>query len=399
VDALQPVVDALARQVGRSVAVDDASFRLLAYSSHAGVADPARLHVILERQAPAAVVAWARSVGVAPSMEPTLLPANPELGILRRWCVPVGCHGSHFGYLWLIDEVGSLPQGDRERAVAAAHEAGLILFRERLTNEARESERRELVRDLLGDDGPARTLAVERLVEDGSVPPDRPMQVVVTRVLRPRTEPPDAADRLQLALALERSVTRVGGPPRLVLARLDHGIAIVARDDVSGFVDVLCNQMESHCRGEVIVGVGPVVTGPEQLRQSYVRAVRALRVAELVDAHRPVAWSSALGVYELLAELTPDALGDTVRGKVARLLEDESLARTVECFLDAAGDTKIVSERLHMHRATVYQRLRRAEQLAGVSLDSGQERLVIHLGLKAARLTGALTDGPSHRFD
>ncbi|HZC41282.1 MAG TPA: helix-turn-helix domain-containing protein, partial [Streptosporangiaceae bacterium] len=43
---------------------------------------------------------------------------------------------------------------------------------------------------------------------------------------------------------------------------------------------------------------------------------------------------------------------------------------------------------LHLHRATLYYRLGKAERLTGADLRDGQDRLALHLGLKLARLTG-----------
>ena len=58
------------------------------------------------------------------------------------------------------------------------------------------------------------------------------------------------------------------------------------------------------------------------------------------------------------------------------------------------------AKRLHIHRATLYYRLSRIEELTGMSLADGQDRLALHLGVKLGRLTGAIdtqaaTDDPS----
>jgi DNA-binding PucR family transcriptional regulator len=41
-----------------------------------------------------------------------------------------------------------------------------------------------------------------------------------------------------------------------------------------------------------------------------------------------------------------------------------------------------------VHRQTLYYRLGKAERLTGCDLADGRERLLLHLALKAARLTG-----------
>jgi DNA-binding PucR family transcriptional regulator len=43
---------------------------------------------------------------------------------------------------------------------------------------------------------------------------------------------------------------------------------------------------------------------------------------------------------------------------------------------------------LGIHRQTLYYRLSRVEQLTGLDLDDGEDRLLLHMALKGARLQG-----------
>ncbi len=65
------------------------------------------------------------------------------------------------------------------------------------------------------------------------------------------------------------------------------------------------------------------------------------------------------------------------------------LINTVEVFLDSAGDAQRAAVALHIHRTTLYQRLRRIEQLSGVNFKDGADRLTLHVSIKLAHLTGA----------
>ncbi|WP_262380136.1 PucR family transcriptional regulator [Nonomuraea sp. PA05] len=65
---------------------------------------------------------------------------------------------------------------------------------------------------------------------------------------------------------------------------------------------------------------------------------------------------------------------------------------TLEAFLDNAGDVQLTAEQMFVHRTTLYYRLQRIEELTGVQLASGEDRLAFHLGLKVARLLGRLDD-------
>jgi DNA-binding PucR family transcriptional regulator len=72
--------------------------------------------------------------------------------------------------------------------------------------------------------------------------------------------------------------------------------------------------------------------------------------------------------------------------RVRRLADKPELLQTLEVYLDLAGDAKHAAERLALHRASLYYRLRRIEETAGIDLKSGTDRLAAHLAVKALRL-------------
>ncbi|MQT00454.1 helix-turn-helix domain-containing protein, partial [Streptomyces jumonjinensis] len=54
--------------------------------------------------------------------------------------------------------------------------------------------------------------------------------------------------------------------------------------------------------------------------------------------------------------------------------------------LDCAGQAGRTASALGVHRQTLYYRLSRVEQLTGLDLADGEDRLLLHMALKAARL-------------
>ena len=59
---------------------------------------------------------------------------------------------------------------------------------------------------------------------------------------------------------------------------------------------------------------------------------------------------------------------------------------TLETYLDHAGDVKRTAAELWLHRTSLYYRLRRIEEVAGVDLNRGEDRLLCHVALRLARL-------------
>ena len=60
--------------------------------------------------------------------------------------------------------------------------------------------------------------------------------------------------------------------------------------------------------------------------------------------------------------------------------------QTLETFLEAAGDIKETSARLHLHRSSVYNRLEKLTEVTGLDLQRGDDRLLAHLVIRLRRL-------------
>src|SRR5262249_37876967 len=106
----------------------------------------------------------------------------------------------------------------------------------------------------------------------------------------------------------------------------------------------------------------------------------------------PVAGWSQLGIYRLLAQLPAEQIAmDALHPALKRLLlqrDADLLIGTLECYLDRGCDLQETATRLVLHRSSLYNRLRKIENITQVSLNDGETRLALHLGLKLARLAG-----------
>ncbi|MFD7893798.1 PucR family transcriptional regulator [Streptomyces sp. NPDC059743] len=143
--------------------------------------------------------------------------------------------------------------------------------------------------------------------------------------------------------------------------------------------------------GRLCESAGPAVAagacvprrGLAELADAWQEAVAAARAALAEPRFGRVAEWSAIGPYRLLTAL-PTAPDPAVRPLLAPAHAE--LAHTAEVFLDRAGQAGRTASALGIHRQTLYYRLSRIEQLTGLDLDSGEDRLLLHMALKAARL-------------
>jgi purine catabolism regulator len=137
--------------------------------------------------------------------------------------------------------------------------------------------------------------------------------------------------------------------------------------------------------GPIRLGVGES-TSLEEIRQSYLSAVLALRAA---PESRRVASPRDLGSYGLLLGGQPrPVLENFVRNVLGPLIErDEErsseLVPSVRAYIEAGGRWEPGAETIGVHRHTLRYRVRQSEALLERDLSSPEDRLEVWLALKA----------------
>lgn len=345
---------------------------------------------------------YLREQGVQEQQDIFTVPASPEIGlVVERIGMPVRYEENLLGYLWLLASDGPVSAADAEAVREAAGRAALILHREYLEGELARGRERELLRDLLSDDDRLSTEAAAGLVEEELLVAG-PVTALVTTVSHEHEGPLGEQHRLALAAAVDHGRRRLAPRTALTLQRPDHALLVtVWPGTAQGAVDKAAYDVATAVHERLVaesggdacwVGIGGTHRGLADLRHSYDEARRAADVARVTSALGPVVPYGELGVYALLAQLPPDELADAVHPGIRALLDGtgghDDLIETLAAYLDNAGDAKRTVAQLHVHRATLYYRLRRIEELSGLDLSRGDDRFAAHLSLKLARLRG-----------
>jgi len=400
-DGIQDLVDALAERLQRSVAIDDPQIRLIAASRHFGDEDAVRVQFLLGRKSTEGVTNWLLSLGLDQVDTWYRLPANAEWGTRARLCVPIRYAKVLLGYLWLIDD-NQLTPDETADAVATAEAVAPILYRRDLAVERRRTQIEGILRELLSSDAAARAWAATELIEEGLV---SPKACVAALVVRPAQEfAPDeehAQERLQRAFADAASKSSASAADGAILSLAQrHRLVLIAtgerttglqsmRSLAETVLETVAAASGQHC----LAGIGTPQEGLEAAVRSFTQAVAACRAARHLPGLGPaVAWQE-MGIYAMLIKFAPET--PDLIDFPAQLLtlsgrkNSEVLLRTAETYLDNAGDTQATAQELHIHRATLYQRLERISKLSGLDMGSGADRLMLHLGIKLAHVTGA----------
>ncbi|MER6449103.1 PucR family transcriptional regulator [Streptomyces venezuelae] len=412
--------------------------------------DPVRTRSILTRQSTADVRSWFEAFGIARATGPVRIPAAPDAGVFRgRICLPVRYRGIVQGYVWLLDQEPGKP-GPEPAALDAAMEvaqrigvllaeearAGADLSREFLAVlTAGRGWQQDMavaaLRAALGPDGDGLHAAVCVTPWPGEAPASVPGAAAVCVVPRRGGGEPGGATgpgaaagpggespgEPALAVLLRLRSTDALAPALAAVARLLPRAAQTAgaagkgpgasstggrspggtgpggtgagRQGASptgpGGGGSGATGTAAAAAHRVTAGVADPVRGLADLPAAWEQAVAAARAAAAQPRLGPVAQWSGIGPYRLLATLAADPVDDPAARPLLTPAHRE-LARTAEVFLDCAGQAGRAAAVLGIHRQTLYYRLARVEQLTGLDLDEGEDRLLLHMALKASRL-------------
>lgn len=389
---LQILVDDLAQRLGAPAVLEDHEQRMVAYSSQNSSIDEVRRDSILRRETRTEIKEWFRQFGILHATSPLRTPGHPALGILGRVCAPVRFHGRLMGFLFVIDDDSRLGEDAIEVVTEAQRRAGPLLYEEQTAQRLSAS----VLSHLLAPAAELREAAARQVLDEGLAEPGSPHAVVYLRL----AGPPLSGLQEPIGEALWDLGRSRGQAGVLRTVRRDHGVLMVpvpAMDDdrpaqavAAQARNLLARQLEGGHPARVIAGIGDPQANVASVATSYRQAMLAARAAAAVASIGDLPRWRDLGAYRLLVQLPPGELSESsLDPRLAALLAaGDTLAQTVETYLDLGGDVKRTSERLHLHRASLYYRLGKAQQLTGADLSDGNDRLALHLGFKLARLAG-----------
>ncbi|MFD0440296.1 PucR family transcriptional regulator [Streptomyces chartreusis] len=391
---LQSLVDDLADDLGRSVAVNDPVVRVLCTSRHFGDEDRLRVRAVLQRDAGAEASEYILGQGVARWAGPGVLDGCADLGMNSRLCVPLREQGELLGLLMVTDADSTLTAAEITRIEEVSKTAAALLYRDRLAADSDRAEREHTVMGLLSPDPAARHEALRAATGYGW--PTDTAQVVVS-VLHVRGRPTaDAETELALRNVLDSAARRQ--PQRLLPAVADgRGVLVQVRrriqyDEALALVLRMAGGLGQLLpdEGTAVAGVSSTGDGLDSAWRLLEQARVAARGARLVSGLGPVATWESIGAYGILLRLPDAALEPAlIPDPLARLLRHEKgprLAETLKAFLDHGGSIPRTAEALHLHRTSLYYRLDQIRSITGADLDDGRDRLLLHMGLLACDL-------------
>ncbi|TQE22329.1 PucR family transcriptional regulator [Streptomyces ipomoeae] len=380
----QELVDEISGLLGAPATLENRDFELIAFGAYdsegdldPSALDPVRTRSILTRRSTPAVREWFEGFGITRATAPVRIPPTPEAGVLRgRICLPVRHRGVVLGYVWLLDGDPGPTDAQLSAAMAVASRIGALLADEAQVGA---DLTRELRAVLTAEHGWERDMAVAEL-RTALGPRGDGVHTVVCVAPWPSADPDGAPSFRTVpgATALCTVPWGTGAQSLALLVRLRSA-------DVPAPALTAATRLLERAGSRAAAGVAGARTGLAALATAWREASAAARAALAEPRLGPVAEWRAIGPYRLLTALPPRAHQDPAVGPLLTPAHHE-LAHTAEVFLDCAGQAGRTAAELGIHRQTLYYRLSRVEKLTGLDLDDGEDRLLLHMALKGARL-------------
>ena len=389
----QELVDEVSELLGVPATLENRDFELITFGAYdsegdldPSALDPVRTRSILTRRSTVAVREWVEGFGITRATGPVRIPPTPEAGVYRgRICLPVRHRGVVLGYVWLLDDDPGPTEAQLGAAMQVTGRIGALLADEQ---RAGAGLGRELRAVLTAERGWQQDMAVAELRTALGTRGDGPHTLVCVAPW-PSADPDDAPSVRTVPHATALCTVPWGATQQSLAVLVRLRSADVATPALTAASRVLKESAGARGarrpRDAAAAGVGESRIGLAELGEVWQEASAAARAALAEPRFGPVAEWGRVGPYRLLTALPPQTAHDPAVGPLLTPAHRE-LARTAEVYLDCAGQAGRTAAELGVHRQTLYYRLSRVEQLTGLELDDGEDRLLLHMALKRARL-------------
>lgn len=215
------------------------------------------------------------------------------------------------------------------------------------------------------------------------------------------------------AVRLFESMVRSRRPGSVFSSEGDLVVCIAAAEsdqDVESLKSSITAAQESIMRSHsvsVSVGIGNCCRRIEDYQRGYTEAREALQIGRTIFGPGRVVHYLDLGLYRYLWEMsTMSPARDAYQAKVSALEDYDArkgtqLLSTLETLLECLGNANKASRRLFIHRNTLYQRLEKIRDVAGIDLtdENPDNWLAYEIALKLVRLRQRLVGAAGPPMD
>ncbi len=321
---------------------------------------------------------------------------------IKRMVMPIIIRDNVYGHLF--SWATNMPLGGFDLAIieSASTTIGLSLLQDLSVKEVEIRYRSEFFEDLISVDTKRKKKALDRARYFNLNPDNKYLIEVISCRMRWDHDDEDeeesmnyirdfvntvvpSIEELMKYLKLEGLVsTKVNGMQ--ILIGFDNDKPIMKR--VGEFNSKLMEMLNKKSKNiEFRMGVGRIYSSLENVNNSFLDALRAVRIGKAITKKEIVTFDE-LGIFKILSQdFLNDELEDFYNTTLKPLVDYDrkkstELVKTLEVYFKNTGNLTRISEQLFAHYNTVLYRVNRINEITGMSLEDPNHRLNLEIALK-----------------
>ncbi|MGZ9586069.1 PucR family transcriptional regulator [Paenibacillus marinisediminis] len=390
---LEEIADTISEVLQCPVTIEDASHRLIAYSSHKPETDPVRIATIIGRKVPDEVihVLWREGIiqRLMASKEPIRIDRIDEVGLQKRIAVAIRNNQDILGYIWAMDDLQMNDEQAYSYLLRAASAASKKLLQHHHLHRKQEQHMQDFFWNLLTGE----------LHEESAIR-DEALQLGVKLPVRYQIKVLEFEDGLLLR-QLERipitmwSVQRI----RIALQLIHQHQLILLCSPKDGMKEQMIGEADWAQflqQWKQRFGIAPIRHGGGSYRDQYTQVPASYQEA-LTVIHSKLRFPKEtmhshnyadLGYYRFLPSMAkvneqhPSAHPSLMKLRRYDEQHHTNLLETLYVYLSQDCNVKQASEMLHVHTNTLVYRMKRASEIGEIDLDSMDDKVTLYLELK-----------------
>lgn len=315
---------------------------------------------------------------------------------------PIGAKPNFLGYLVLLTS-DSLDEVDMAALEHACTVLSFELLKEQAIFETEQNLKGAFLEELFTGNISSTLIEQAKLLQ---IDPNRFYQVLTINFEHALPDKSDARNRL---LDVRRNLSQIATeyflqqyPNGLIAARHDHLVVLLSYANGTSLketqrsIQERCEKFAAYIQSKkwglrVSIGAGGVKRGIEDVYKSAEEAVKCLQFMKTYQTERSYLCYADLGMKRLLLQISPEELVAYALDILGPLLGNEKYKKreflhTLTTFLDHSQKMKETAEALNIHLNTLIYRIKRIEEILGLSLDNRDHFLDLALAIQITQL-------------
>lgn len=395
-DSLETLADTISEVLKCPVTIEDASHKLVAYSTHDPQTDPARIATIIGRRVPEKVISALWRDGIIQQLveknEPLRISAIHDVGLGDRVAVAIRKQTDILGYIWVLEEHNRLDDHAIGYLNKAADAAKTMLLQLQMQKRKEEQGYSDFFWQLLTGHLKTNEAIRDKADKLGMQFPSV-FQVIVMQF--------DEEISVKLYQQIQYTI-KTAQHVRIVLTVTDRNRLILlaaplagrgTKDEYREEFAKLVRQMKSRFgAAPALEGGGSPYTDYTMVERSYQEALAVLSIKKSFPEETHSAFDyTELGYYRYMPAIAEEKRHHPYENRSLQKLREYDaehsgdLLHTLDVFLRCDSNMKAAAEALHVHTNTLNYRLKRIAEIGGIDINDMDQKVTLYLEFKAAQ--------------